>query len=123
MKQRTVVRVATGIAAATICYIALDPALRDPLGLGDRLNHLIAFFTFAALAQLGWPRSTIFVALISIFFDGFIEIAQGVLSMGRQAQWGDWFADVTATFCGLLVVSLVNSRFSVIEPEDQTAPI
>jgi len=79
-------------------------------GLGDKWQHMIAFFTLTVLAGLGYPRQhlrTIGGAMILLGLA--IELAQwGLPMLNRQGSGLDWLADGVATLVGLVVAAAVR---------------
>jgi VanZ family protein len=102
MAVRGVFFAAAGFALV-MALLPKPPAL--PLDPGDKVMHMLAFATLGALAALGWHRTPLlwlFGALAA--FGGFIEIAQAIPMLHRDAQWSDWFADMAAALVALAVV-------------------
>ena len=91
------------VLVAVILVIAIVPQADAPIGTpSDKVNHIIAFFILAFLAKLLWPEKRIWVkAAWLIAFGGLIEVLQGVMAVGRNADWLDFLADVAATLVGL----------------------
>lgn len=110
---QSVVRLLFFAAAAFALVMALLPKPPTlPLDPGDKVMHMLAFATLGALAAVGWPRTTslrIFGALAA--FGGFIEIAQAIPVLHRDAQWSDWFADMAAALVSIVALRLVLARF------------
>jgi len=70
----------------------------------DKLDHMAAFFTIAFLARAAYPHMVVwrlFVLLAA--FGGFIELSQAMPFIHRDAEWNDWFADITAIVIGLIL--------------------
>ena len=82
-----------------------------PLQPGDKVMHMLAFATLGALAAAGWRNrsaAALFAALAA--FGGFIEIAQAIPALHRDAQWSDWFADMAAAIVAIGAVRLALPR-------------
>ncbi|WP_347303779.1 hypothetical protein V5740_03925 [Croceibacterium sp. TMG7-5b_MA50] len=79
-------------------------------GLGDKWQHMIAFFTLTLLAGLGWPSARLPVLLVYMVLLGLIiEVAQWALPMlNRQGSWLDWLADGAATLAALLMLAALR---------------
>jgi VanZ family protein len=92
--------------AVIIAYVAAILPQQDAphLGGSDKTDHMAAFFTVAVLARLAYPQWSGWRLFLPIAaFGGFIEISQMVPFIHRDAEWGDWFADMAAAAIGLLV--------------------
>lgn len=80
-------------------------------GLGDKWQHMIAFFTLTVLAGLAYPAHrlrTISVAMILLGLA--IEVAQwGLPMLNRQGSGLDWLADGAATLVGLVIVAVART--------------
>jgi len=69
--------------------------------LWDKAEHFIAYFGLALLASLGWGlrRSLVFVFATVVALGGMLEILQSFV--GRDAEWGDFFANTLGALAGL----------------------
>jgi VanZ family protein len=78
------------------------PALAGPLSW-DKLDHFTAYAGLMLLATLGWGlrRSLLWVLLAVVALSGVLEILQGFT--GRDAEWGDLFANASGAMTGLAV--------------------
>lgn len=92
--------------AVIFAYVAaILPAREAPhVSNWDKLNHMAAFFTITFLGRAAYPR----VAVLPLFaliagFGAFIELSQAIPFIHRDAEWGDWFADILATVAGLVL--------------------
>ncbi|PLK25505.1 hypothetical protein [Novosphingobium sp. TH158] len=64
---------------------------------GDKVNHILAFATMAALALLAYPRASRWRVVERLSFLGaMIEVAQSIPALGRQCDIRDWIADTAA---------------------------
>ncbi|WP_121117868.1 teicoplanin resistance protein VanZ [Croceibacterium ferulae] len=102
-------------AAVFAVTMALWP-LATPVptaGLGDKWQHMIAFFTLTVLAGLAYPHSRLrTIALAMILLGLAIEVAQWALPMlNREGSGLDWLADGAATLVGLVVVGAMRQFF------------
>lgn len=109
---RRIVRWVFFAAAAFALVMALLPQPPSvPLSPGDKVLHMLAFATLGALAAIGWhktPLLWLFAWLAA--FGGFIEAAQAIPMLNRDAQWSDWFADMAAGLVALAVVRAAMRR-------------
>ena len=68
----------------------------------DKAEHLIAFGVmmgwFGQLALERRLRANLALAFMAL--GGGIEIAQGLMALGRTAEWNDFFADVLGVWLG-----------------------
>jgi VanZ family protein len=100
-------------AAAVVVWGELTP---HPPGMAallwDKAEHFIAYFGLTLLASLAWGlrRSLAFVFAGIVALGGALEIIQSFV--GRDAEWGDFFAnDLGATAgLGVAVVYLLMPR-------------
>jgi len=93
---------------AYVC--AIMPAKEAPtFSSSDKVEHMVAFFTLAALAAFAFPRATALrIGLWLAFFGAFIEFSQAIPFLHRDASVYDWVADVVALTVGLAVVNPVR---------------
>ncbi|MCX7864231.1 MAG: hypothetical protein N2423_04205, partial [Novosphingobium sp.] len=57
---------------------------------GDKINHIIAFFTITLLGYYSYPNASRLRLLLAIFaLGGAIELVQLVPWLNRDATWGD----------------------------------
>lgn len=103
---------------AAILAIAIAPQIDVPVGTPhDKVNHIIAFFTLAFFAKLLWPERRIWIkALWLAGFGAVIEILQGVMAAGREADWSDFVADVVAIAAGLAAARVILALRSRSRP-------
>ena len=95
-----------------VSYLALTPAPPQSIDLGwDKLNHMTAFATLAAVGCLSFAASSRhrIMVLLGLFTYGVaIEIIQFFLP-GRSCEWGDLFADsIGITFGALVALFLLR---------------
>lgn len=88
-----------------ILFLALSPNVSIVVGSeNDKVNHFAAFFTLALFARLLWPRTNILLPFIWLTMVGAgIEVLQGVMGLGRQADWNDLAVNMAATLAGLML--------------------
>ena len=80
------------------------------LGVGDKIDHLLAFATLAsiaALAQRAGSASALQAALGLLAYGGFIELVQTQIP-SRSGEWADLLADGIGIAAGLLCVALLR---------------
>ena len=97
--------------AAIFAYVAAILPGKDAPAVWawDKANHMAAFFVLTLLFALGWRRTSLVrIALILAGFGAMIEISQMIPMLHRDAEFGDWVADVAAIVVGLLLAGLLR---------------
>lgn len=91
--------------AALVAVVCLMPGGKLPqVGMSDKLKHGIAFSALAFwFGSVIVRRDFVALALSVLTFGGLIEIAQGLMGLGREAEWGDFLADALGAAAGLLL--------------------
>lgn len=95
-----------GIVMTLIIIVAsLVPQRELPdLNVSDKFEHATAFVAltlwFGGLVE---PRRYLWLALLLLVLGGAIEVAQGLMGLGRQADVRDLFADGAGIAAGLLL--------------------
>ncbi len=78
---------------------------------GDKIQHVMAFFTIGVLASAGWPNRPVILLFAGLaLFGAAIELFQMVPALHRDAQWLDWLADMAAAAAALGMVRLAIPR-------------
>lgn len=93
-----------GIGLILIVVVGcLVPAGSVPqLGMNDKLEHMIAYGGLAlCYGGLLEPRRYPYLGLALLALGGGIEIAQGLMGWGRDADWHDFYADALGAALGL----------------------
>jgi VanZ family protein len=102
------------LATAILLYMCLAPSRDLPkVNLWDKEEHAIAWFVLAATGLLLSPRRPRAIALYAFGVGAFVEIAQGLMGLGRDADWHDLAADsvgIVAAFIGYLAIRLAARR-------------
>jgi VanZ family protein len=93
------------VIAAIVTFYSLMPAERVPqIGVSDKIEHAVAYallaFWFASVVAR-WDYVFMLLALIAL--GGGIEIVQGLMKMGREADLRDFVADCIGAGVGLLL--------------------
>lgn len=99
-----------------ICWLSLTPSppkIESAFFGWDKVQHAGAYGLFALLA--GWAFGTfpldrqrrwrLAVAAV-VLCGGLLEIAQGLFTANRAAEWGDLLADLVGAVCAYGVVKL-----------------
>lgn len=86
-------------------------------GLGDKVQHMLAFAVLTALGKIGWARiSWLRLAIGLSLFGVAIEVIQAVPSLHRDSDWRDWVADTIAIALTLAVVGLAGRLWQARQP-------
>lgn len=94
------------IFALAMAVLPKPPQLPGP-DLGDKIQHMLAFFTLTVLAGVGWPRTRLSKAALYLSLVGAgIEVVQAIPALHRDSDWRDWVADSLAIFVALLPVTV-----------------
>ena len=74
---------------------------------GDKVQHMAAFATLAALGTFGYPRlAPLRLAAGLCAFGALIEVTQMIPVLHRDAELSDWLADTLAVTVVLVAVRL-----------------
>ncbi len=94
-----------------VAWLAFIPGSRAPsLGIGDKIDHLMAFVALACTAALSLragPCQAVQAALGLLAYGSFIELVQTQLPT-RTGDWADVMADSLGIAAGLLMVMLLR---------------
>jgi peptidoglycan/LPS O-acetylase OafA/YrhL len=121
LSARRLITVASWLAVAVAYVAAILPQQEAPhLGGSDKTDHMAAFFTISILMRLAYPNRSLVQLFVPIaLFGGFIELSQMVPVIHRDAEWGDWIADMVAALAGLLVAWIPARRLSAPARKDE----
>lgn len=95
-----------GLLIATVITVLslIPPGDLPPMGVSDKLEHTVAYvvlaFWFASVIAR-YDYFWLFWCLVA--FGGAIELAQGAMQLGRQAEWRDLVADGVGSLIGILL--------------------
>jgi VanZ family protein len=89
----------------TVVIASLVPARDLPrVHVSDKLEHLLAYLSLAIwFGGLVHVRHYLWLALSLLALGGGIEIAQGLMGLGREADWRDFIAGAYGVGLGLLL--------------------
>jgi len=111
---RLPLRFGVGIYSLFIVWASLRPA-----GTGgaiphmDKLLHLLVYAVLAFGMTLAWPNiSKIKVFWACVAFGGLMEVAQGLLGVGRTASLWDGLANSLGAAMGVYIAYLIVAKFS-----------
>jgi VanZ family protein len=93
------------LIAVLITIASLIPARDVPdLGVSDKFEHAFAYVLLAFwLASVIVRRDYLPLALLLLVFGGAIEVAQGLMRLGRHAELLDLLADGVGIVAGVLL--------------------
>lgn len=70
--------------------------------ISDKVEHIVAYSGLALwFGGLMPPRRYVHLALALLALGGGIEIAQGLMGLGREADWRDFYADAFGVAVGI----------------------
>jgi VanZ family protein len=100
--------------AAVIIFFSLIPAQQLPqLGVSDKIEHAVAYlmlgFWFASVIAR-WDYIFILLALVAL--GGGIEIAQGLMGLGREADLRDFAANSIGAGLGVVLALTPLGRWA-----------
>ena len=75
----------------------------------DKAYHVVAFFFLSFPLSFARPRLVIWVLLGVLAFGGSLELMQHLF--GRNAEWGDFVADVIGAFFGAAIARQLGLWF------------
>lgn len=111
---RTGWRTLLAVLLAIVAIAALTPgAEAASLGIGDKLDHLLAFVTLAVAAALSGPakrRHAAFAGVGLLAYGGFIELAQTRVP-GRHGDLLDLAVDAAGILLGLALAQGLRRRW------------
>ncbi|MBW8816064.1 MAG: VanZ family protein [Caulobacterales bacterium] len=91
------------LAAATLLYLTNAPQADLPgVKADDKVEHATAWFLLTASGYVLSPRRGWAIPLFAALFGVLVEVLQGVLPFGRDAEVGDWIADCVGVAVAVL---------------------
>lgn len=99
---------ATLALALAIVYWSLAPQPPVPESvLSDKVGHALAYFTLALLGSgIAAPGRLWLTMLRCLLLGAALEVAQGLFTVQRVAEWGDLLADLA----GILLAWMIAGR-------------
>jgi VanZ family protein len=96
---------------AALCFAFVMAVLPHPPEVpgepNDKVQHIIAFATLAALGSFAYPRIALLRLLAGLsLFGAFIEVVQAIPALQRDSDIWDWVADTAAVAAVLALVWL-----------------
>jgi len=104
-----------GLLIATAITVASLVPARDlpPLGVSDKVEHAVAYLLLAFwFASVMTRRDYVYLILALLAFGGGIEIAQGLMGLGREADLLDLAADGAGILAGVLLAATPLGRWA-----------
>ena len=96
-------------AAAVLLALTLAPSEDLPsVNLWDKAEHAVAWMVLTGLGLVLSPRRPRAIAGFALAFGALVEILQGLLPIGRDADIRDLLADSVGIGAALLVYLLVR---------------
>jgi VanZ family protein len=96
------------LASLILLYMCLAPSDGLPkVNLWDKLEHAAAWFVLTGTGLILSPRRPRGIALYAFGFGVFVEVVQGLMGFGRDADWHDVAADsigIVAAFIPYFVI-------------------
>lgn len=91
-----------GLTLAVV-VASLVPSVALPhVSVSDKVEHFSAYLALAMwFGGLVPPRRYAVLGLALLALGGGIEIAQGLMGLGREADWRDFYADAAGAIAGL----------------------
>jgi len=92
-------------------FMALDPhPPKLPFDrLGDKFEHMLAFFVLAVLARLGFRGGSDWAILVRLSILGaLIEVVQAMPFVHRDCEFNDWLVDTATVAAVLLAMRLAR---------------
>jgi VanZ family protein len=97
------------LASAILLYLCLAPSKALPsVHLWDKAEHAIAWAVLAGVGLVLFPDEAAAVALFALGFGIAVEVLQGALPFGRDADWKDWIADGVGVAAALLAWAAIR---------------
>ncbi|WP_421933485.1 VanZ family protein [Phenylobacterium sp.] len=97
------------LASAILTAMCLVPQKELPsVGMGDKIEHSIAWFILTATGLLLSHRRPRAIAAYAVGLGALIELLQATMGFGRQGDWRDLVADSLGVAVALLAYALVQ---------------
>jgi len=105
---------AYALAVGILLYLCLAPSDGLPqVKLWDKEEHAISWFVLTATGLILSPRRPKAIATFAFAFGVFVEIVQGLMGFGRDADIHDVYADsigIVAAFVPYFLIVLYGPR-------------
>ena len=101
-------------AAGILLYMCLAPSDALPkVQLWDKEEHAVSWFVLTATGLILSPRRPKAIAAFALGFGIFVEVVQGLMGFGRDADIHDVYADsigIVAAFIPYFLIVLYGPR-------------
>jgi VanZ family protein len=100
---------------AFVTVVCLMPGKDVPnLHVSDKFEHTAAFAVLAFwFGSIVVRRDYFWLALLLVMFGGLIEVFQGLMGLGREADLLDWRADSIGVALGMLLAITPLGKWAV----------
>lgn len=100
--------VAFGVACAVVAFLSLIPGEEVPsTGISDRIHHFIAYGLLALIGAWAYGPSRR-LAVVLVAFGAVIEVLQGLMGFGRDADLIDGLMNTLGVIIGLWLAIFVR---------------
>lgn len=100
---------------ALITQQSIVPATGVSFSYWDKLMHFAAYFSVAVALGMTAPNMRlVWVVILTAFWGGLIEIAQGTLGTGRSMSLADQLANSAGALAGALALIIISKLWSRI---------
>lgn len=83
--------------AFTLAVALLPHPPQLPGSPSDKVQHIVAFATLAALSSIAYPSAALLRLAVGLSaFGAVIELFQAIPDLNRDSSAGDWLADTAA---------------------------
>jgi VanZ family protein len=97
------------VVAGTVLAMWPHPLPEQPWFAGsDKVEHALSFALLVSIGQRADYRNATLLAIGLLALGGAIEIAQGLFTTTRTAEWFDWFADALGIALGFVIERAVQ---------------
>jgi VanZ family protein len=98
-----------GAATAVLLYLTLAPSQALPkVQVWDKAEHAIAWAVLTGVGLVLFRRWTWRIAGFALAVGALVEVLQGLMPLGRDADWKDWAADLVGVAAAVAAAALVR---------------
>ena len=110
-RQRLLILLFWSAALFALVMASLPKPPQLPGQPSDKIQHIMAFLTLAALAAAAFPRTPLLrIGLGLSAYGALIEFIQMIPMLHRDADAADWAADTAAAALVLFIAYLIRRR-------------
>ncbi|WP_371396511.1 VanZ family protein [Fretibacter rubidus] len=104
---------------ALITQQSLVPAAGVGFSYWDKLMHFAAYFGVAVALGMTVPKmQLLWVIVLTAFWGGAVEIAQGTLGTGRSMSLADQVANSAGAISGAIALLMISKLWSLLKARD-----